>query len=200
MTAGRTNSDTLSKDWGTPRKYVDAVRAAFSGAISLDPCSNHWSIVQAQTEWRLPRDDGLQKIWDYPTIFVNPPYGGDAERGTRISHWLTKCADANEEFGAEVIALVPVAANTRHWKESIWARASAVCFLYDTRLRFLENGLDVGKGAPMACATVYWGHKIQQFSAEFAKHGAVVDLKSVKLPNERKLQSQVSMLPFRKIG
>lgn len=53
---------------------------------------------------------------------------------------------------AQVIALIPVATNTRHWKESVFTRARAVCFLADTRLRFLEAGQDLGKGAPMACA------------------------------------------------
>ncbi len=194
MTAGRKNSDTLSKDWGTPLKYVTAVRKVFGGTIHLDPCSNAWSLVRAKTEWSLPRDDGLKKVWSFPTIYVNPPYGADEARGTRISHWLRKCADAHEEFSAEVIALVPVAANTRHWKESVWARATSVCFLYDTRLRFLENGRDSGKGAPMACAAVYWGKKPEKFADAFSPHGAVVELKNAKLPGGDRSQTRPFLL------
>lgn len=185
MTAGRT-VNALSKDWCTPPKYVNAVREAFGGTIHLDPCSNPWSIVEAKEAWSLPQQDGLRKAWTAPTIYVNPPYGADRERGTRISDWLRKCADAWTDAGSEVIALVPVAANTRHWKESIWAQAATICFLYDTRLRFLEFGKDCGKGAPMACAAVYWGPHKDRFAEAFRKFGAVVNLAGVQLPDERR--------------
>lgn len=187
VTAGRHNRATLSKDWGTPQKYVAAARAALGGVIHLDPCSNAWSIVGAQTSWRLPETDGLVATWNFPTIYVNPPYGADRDRGARIGDWLRKCAHAHVDFGAEVVALVPVAANTRHWKESVWARASAIGFLYDTRLKFLEFGRDTGKGAPMACAAVYWGAHTHRFATAFAPHGAVVPLAGIRLPDSADL-------------
>ena len=182
MTAGRTNSDTLSKHWGTPHKYVEAVRETFDGVIHLDPCSNEWSVVNAKIEWSLPENDGLRKKWLARTIYVNPPYGADRERGTRISDWLKKCASAFHDLGAEVIALVPVAANTLHWKESVWARATSICFLYDTRVKFLENGRDSGKGSPMANAMIYWGTNPERFAEVFSRHGAVVPLDNIRLP------------------
>lgn len=185
MTAGRTVVG-LSTHWGTPRKYVDAVHVALGGKIALDPCSNAWSVVGAQTEWLLPEDDGLRHQWNYPTIYVNPPYGLDKARGTRISHWLAKCSDAHESFSAEVIALVPIAANTKHWKDHIWSKASSICFLYDTRLRFLENGKDSGKGAPMACCAVYWGKHSDKFADAFADHGATLNLADIRLPSTPK--------------
>lgn len=58
MSAGR-KINGLSQEWGTPQKYVDAVRRFFDGTIELDPCSNEYSIVNAQTEYRLPQQDGL---------------------------------------------------------------------------------------------------------------------------------------------
>ena len=33
----------------------------------------------------------------------------------------------------------------------------------DTRLKFLIKGKDEGKGAPMACAMVYWGKNYERF-------------------------------------
>lgn len=182
MTAGRTVVG-LSTHWGTPKKYVEAVRLALGGEISLDPCSNIWSIVNADTEWALPEDDGLRSKWNFPTIYVNPPYGLDKERRTRISHWLAKCAESAEKFGSEVIALIPIAANTKHWKDHIWAKATSICFLYDTRLRFLENGQNTGKGAPMACCAVYWGKYPQKFADAFSDHGATLELSGIRLPN-----------------
>jgi len=175
MSAGRT-VNSKSQTWGTPRKYVDAVRSFFGGTISLDPCSNEYSIVNAETEYSLPKNDGLKDTWNFPTIYVNPPYGADRERGTTIKNWLARCALANENHNSEVLALIPIAANTKHWKQSVFGKANAVCFLYDTRLKFLENGLDVGKGAPMACSMVYWGNNYDKFYNEFIKFGAVVSL------------------------
>lgn len=176
MSAGRTNSEALSQHWCTPPKYVDAVKEFFGGSIALDPCSNRHSIVNAQVEYSLPETDGLAASWDYPTVFVNPPYGRDRERCTTIRDWLRKCAEACLEHGVEVLALVPVATNTRHWKQWVFGAATSVAFLYDTRLRFLVDGKDGGKGAPMSCAMVYWGPRHERFEQTFIRHGAVVRL------------------------
>ena len=145
MTAGRNNAQPLSQNWCTPPKYVDAIRRFFSGTIALDPCSNEHSIVRAEVEYSLPHTDGLAASWNFPTVFVNPPYGSDRERGTTIRDWLRKCAETHAKHGTEVLALVPVATNTRHWKLYVWGAATAVAFLYDTRLRFLVDGKAGGK-------------------------------------------------------
>lgn len=176
MTAGRT-VNSLSLEWGTPQKYVAAVKQFFGGEIDLDPCSNPHSIVNARVEFCLPEKDGLKEPWSYGRIFVNPPYGTDRVRGTRIKHWLGKCAAAHAEHGAEVLALVPVAANTGHWKNHVWGSAAAIAFLYDTRLKFLENGRDSGKGAPMSCCMIYWGRDFGKFWKVFGLYGAVADIR-----------------------
>ena len=121
MSAGRT-INTLSQSWGTPHKYVKAVKEVLGGHIHLDPCSNEFSIVEAEVEYRLPKHDGLKENWNFPTIYVNPPYGIDKERGTTIKNWLAKCADAYDEYNSEVLALVPIAANTAHWKKTAFFR------------------------------------------------------------------------------
>lgn len=177
MTAGRNNAESLSQHWCTPPKYVDAIRRFFGGAIALDPCSNQHSIVNAEVEYSLPDTNGLAASWDFPTVFVNPPYGSDRERGTTIRDWLRKCAEAHAKYRAEVLALVPVATNTRHWKVHVWGAATAVAFLYDTRLRFLVDGKDGGKGAPMSCAMVYWGRNYERFEKVFLRFGAVVEVR-----------------------
>lgn len=179
MTAGR-HVNTLSQSWCTPQKYVNAIKRFWNGHISLDPCSNEYSIVGADVEFRLPEFDGLKECWSYPTIYVNPPYGADRNRGTTIKDWLAKCANAHREYGSEVIALIPVATNTSHWKKCVFGVADAICFLYDTRLRFLENGFDKGKGAPMACCLVYWGDNIKRFQEIFLQHGAVINISQLK--------------------
>ncbi len=179
MSAGRT-VNSQSQSWGTPPKYVKAVRRFFGGSISLDPCSNEYSIVHAKTEFTLPENDGLKEEWNFPTIYMNPPYGADRKRGTTIKNWLAKCALTHQKYGSEILALVPVATNTGHWKQSIFGQAKALCFLYDTRLKFLENGSGAGKGAPMACAMIYWGNDYDKFYEIFIEFGAVVDLSSLQ--------------------
>ncbi len=62
----------------------------------------------------------------------------------------------------------------------MFGNACGVCFLYDTRLKFLVNGQNGGKGAPMSCAMIYWGTDYERFDAVFRKFGAVVDLRPLK--------------------
>lgn len=177
MSAGR-KINSQNQNWGTPLKYVRAVREFFDGSIDLDPCSNEHSVVNANVEYKLPKHDGLKETWDFEKIYVNPPYGADRERGTRIIQWLARCALAHEQFSSEVLALVPVATNTLHWKKHVFPVAASIAFLYDTRLKFLESGKDGGKGAPMSCAMVYWGVRSERFKMMFSPFGAVIDLGS----------------------
>jgi len=177
MTAGRNNAESLSQNWCTPPKYVNVIHEFFGGTIDLDPCSNRHSIVNATVEYSLPEVDGLHASWDYPTVFINPPYGRDRKRGTTIFNWLYKCADAHSVHGAEVLALIPVAPNTKHWKECVFGVATAIAFLYDTRLKFLVDGKAGGKGAPMAFAMVYCGLHYERFEDYFLELGAVCDIR-----------------------
>ncbi len=182
MTAGR-NSVTTTKQWCTPPHIVASVHAVMGG-IDLDPCSNEHSTVGATVNYLLPETDGLIEHWDFGRIYVNPPYGSDMSRGTRISHWFERIAFAAQS-GSEVIVLAPVATNTGHWKKHVFPVARAVCFLYQPRLRFFIDGREDAKGAPMSCAVIYYGSSVARFAQEFRQHGAVVPLGDVSLPLSR---------------
>jgi len=184
MSAGR-KILTDNKEWGTPEKYVEAIRDFFRGEIDLDPCSNEWSIVGARVEYRLPKNDGLKDSWNFKRIYVNPPYGLDRKNGTGIKNWLYRCAYAHKNYGSEILALVPVATNTGHWKKYVFGKARSICFLYDTRLKFLVKGENGGTGAPMSCAMIYWGENHQRFAAVFKRFSAVLSLE--ELMEERAL-------------
>lgn len=179
MTAGRKNYYSESYDWGTPKHYIDGVRRVFGGEIDLDPCSNPWSLVDAKVAYSLEHFDGLVESWNYSFIYVNPPYGKDFDRNTGINDWLNACKTAHKKYGSEVIALVPVAVNTGHWKRHVWGHACAICFLYATRLPFLVQGKHGGKGAPMACCMIYWGQHFETFDGVFIDFGAVVDIRNL---------------------
>ena len=47
----------------------------------------------------LSKNDGLREDWNYATIYMNPPYGADRERGTTIKNWLVKCALTHKKYG-----------------------------------------------------------------------------------------------------
>ncbi|APT93174.1 N-6 DNA methylase [Corynebacterium phocae] len=183
MTAGRQSVST-TKDWNTPPWIVEAARATFGGTIGLDPCSNRWSLVGAREEYILPDKDGLVEDWDAQTIYVNPPYGSDRERGTRIIHWFEKIAVAADR-GSEIIALVPVATNTNHWKWYVYPKAAAVCFLYQSRVRFYIDGKEDPKGAPMSCAVIYYGDNPGKFARHFREFGAVLPLDNIAMPQPK---------------
>ena len=174
MTAGK-QINTLSQEWCTPTKYVEAINEFFNNKIKLDPCSNPYSIVNAEVKYELPTD-GLKQDWNYSTIYVNPPYGRDKERKTTIKNWLQKIYDTYCKYNNEILALIPVATNTSHWKEYIFDKATAICFLYDTRLKFRINGSENNKGSPMACCMVYWGKNYERFKMVFSKFGYVIKL------------------------
>ena len=178
MTAGR-HINTSNKNWGTPNVYVNAVRQVFKGKICLDPCSNHTSIVHADNEYILPKD-GLKESWDFATIYINPPYGIDHTRNTRIINWFEKVVETRNKYKNEIIMLVPVATNTTHWKKYVFGQADAICFLYDTRLKFLINGKEGGNGAPMSCAMIYYGNNYDLFNKVFKGFGAVIPIRHLK--------------------
>lgn len=182
MTAGR-QPISQTKDWCTPPSIIESVKEVFDGEIELDPCSNEWSLVGAERSYCLPQHDGLREPWDAKTIYVNPPYGSDRMRGTRIIHWFERMVRAANS-GSEVIALVPVATNTHHWKSYVYPEASAICFLSAPRLRFYIQGEEDPKGAPMSCAVIYYGSNWRKFAEAFREHGAVIPLEHAVLPVE----------------
>jgi hypothetical protein len=181
MTAGRHNISKI-KNWCTPIKYVNAIKKVFNGEIELDPCSNEFSIVNAKIEFMLPKINGLDQEWNYKTIYVNPPYGKDIINNTTIKHWMKKIVESFEKYHSEIIALIPVATNTSHWKEYIYPKANGISFLYDTRLKFNINGNEDTKGAPMACCCVYYGYNINTFIKVFSNFGATISFENIYYP------------------
>ena len=173
MSAGRKNTSE-KKNWNTPPKYVRVIKEFFDGVPQLDPCSNESSMVDAGTEYILPTD-GLSESWDYDTIFVNPPYGRNAENKTTIKDWLKLGLEAHVR-GAEVLYLIPVATNTSHFKGIIFKHAAAICFTEDTRLKFWDGGKEMKKGAPMACCFVYFGKRTEKFFSCFNSCGKCFEI------------------------
>lgn len=173
--AGR-SVNSQSQEWCTPKKYADLIDKFFNGSLELDPCSNENSIIKSKIKFCLPYKDGLHEEWKYKSIFVNPPYGADRIRKTTIKDWFRKAWESRNKYKSEIIMLVPCATNTSHWKDYVWNKANAICFLYDTRLKFRINGNENNKGCPMACSLIYYGECVSKFEDIFRGFGAVVDV------------------------
>jgi hypothetical protein len=168
MTAGRKNTSNKI-DWNTPPKYIIPIKDFFGGNIDLDPCSNDFSLVEAKVNFKLPDKNGLLEKWIGETIFVNPPYG--RYKGNSLYNWLSKGLYEHRINNSQIIFLVPVATNTKHFKEIIFKYFNAICFLSDTRLKFYSNGIENKKGAPMACCLCYLGQKTDDFIEKFSEYG-----------------------------
>lgn len=175
MTAGRT-VNSKSQNWCTPKKYVQLVNIFFNGDIELDPCSNGDSLIEAKTKYIYPLNDGLREKWNYKNIYVNPPYGRCKQTKTSIKDWFKKFYEAYCLYHSEIIALVPVATNTSHWKEYVYQKATCICLLYETRLKFRINGNENNKGCPMACCLIYYGKNPCKFKEIFKECGYCMDL------------------------
>tara|TARA_Y100001970_G_C13896540_1_gene681413 strand:+ start:206 stop:781 length:576 start_codon:yes stop_codon:yes gene_type:complete len=177
MTAGR-QSISKQKDWCTPIKIAEKIHLFFDNKLKLDPCSNKFSLIDSKKKFMLPTN-GLLESWNYKSIFVNPPYGGYKETKSSIKDWFKKIIVAYTEHKSEIIALVPVATNTSYWKEYVYGEATSICFLYDTRLKFMIDGKLDTKGAPMSCCLIYWGKRKKRFEKTFIDNGAVIDIEAL---------------------
>lgn len=180
MVAGRKNKDN-KKDWNTPIKIIEIVKKFFDGKIELDPCSNNNSLVCAEHNFILPLNDGLIEDWNYKTIYINPPFGRDFSRKTRIYDWVIKSIKSNKLYNSEIILLIPVATNTEHFKEIFNIKKGAICFLYDKRLRFLDssnNNKEDKKGSPVAICIIYIGEKYDKFKKTFEELGKIFIIKN----------------------
>ena len=163
------NNISKNKSWNTPPKYINLIDEFF-GITELDPCSNNFSMVNSKIRYCLPVD-GLKESWDYKTIFVNPPYGKSPETKTSIYDWILKGINSHEQYKSEILYLIPVATNTKHFKDLIFKKACGICFLNDTRLKFWNNGVEDKKGAPMSCCMVYFGNNYIKFENIFKLYG-----------------------------
>src|SRR6267142_4963842 len=80
------NQDSGNTEWFTPPKIIEAARKALGGRIWLDPasCAKANDHIQAY-EYFDKEDDGLSKLWEAETVWLNHPFG----RGLNES-WIDK--------------------------------------------------------------------------------------------------------------
>lgn len=116
----------------TPEYILGPIRYLWGGDIDLDPCTEPDNPIRAKAFYALP-DDGCLEPWDYPTVFVNPPYGEVRDR------WVRRCVE--EGTRRKVILLMPSHTDTQICQLAL-ANCDSALFIKG-RLKFgiyRENG------------------------------------------------------------
>jgi len=131
---GLMSSDT--PEWATPQKLFDELNAEFN--FNLDPCATEENAKCSN--FITKEQDGLNKVWDGHTVFMNPPYGRE------ISKWM-KHAHSTAVRGNIVVCLVPSRTDTNWWWD--------YCMPYE--IRFIKGRLKFNDGknpAPFPSAII----------------------------------------------
>jgi len=150
-------------DWNTPLHIFDWL--APLGQVSLDPCSNYYSIVPASVRWE---KDGLESNWNVGEgyVFVNPPYARE------IGKWTQKGITEYSDHNVEIVYLAPARTDTR-WFNQLMGVASAACFIKG-RLTFNQYGKESITKAPFPSALIYLGKRPFLFCEALEHKGWVI--------------------------
>lgn len=149
----------------TPPEYLDAVVSAF-GPISVDPCANPRSFVQAG-RYIYPEEDGLLSDWTGHLSYVNPPFSDH-------SRWIKRCAQAIERAEIEVVvALLAARIETMTFHKLVLGRADIV--VPRGKPRFFDQAGARMSIAPFAVLFAIWSADRSEVLA-FARalRGAVI--------------------------
>lgn len=118
-------------EWLTPPEILRPL-----GRFDLDPCASVVRPWPTADQHYTVRDNGLSLPWS-GRIWLNPPYGADAEA------WLRKLAEHGNGM-----ALIFARTETRPWLDLVWGKASALLFLHK-RVRFCDTS---GRPGTQPCA------------------------------------------------
>jgi ParB family chromosome partitioning protein len=165
---GRAVLQSLSNEWYTPVKYIDAARAVLGG-IDLDPasCDEANEIVKAETYYTAD-DDGLAYDWA-GTVWLNPPYG-------RLADDFVARLEQTYRNGTITAGIALLNA---HCTDTQWFRP-----MWDHALCFTDHRIDFAPGSPAKDSVLtssthgsvfaYLGTDPAAFAREFGQFGAVV--------------------------
>lgn len=120
---GHQSHASKTDTWITPPHVLAAL-----GPFDLDPCAALTMPWKTANRMLTREDNGLMQAW-HGRVWLNPPYGNQAER------WLAKLADHGKGT-----ALIFARTETASFERLVWGRASALLFLYGRLTFHRENG------------------------------------------------------------
>ena len=158
---------SASPEWYTPLAMARDI-ARFMGGIDLDPCADPAHSIPAAQHVSLDIGDGLQVPWA-GNVFVNPPYGRNAEKWTRKF--------ATDPAMRHGVLLIPARTETR-WFAPLYE--FPICFI-SGRLKYRHPTRDAIH-APFPSVLVYRGERRAEFAHTFSGYGPVVQRIEVARP------------------
>jgi hypothetical protein len=174
-------------DHNTPPELLTVIRAFGGDQITMDPCSNQNSKVDALIKLT-KEEDGLHADWagvcaarlgdggDRALTFVNPPY--DQKTLAHVNEYAAENVSVAAELNVllDVITLVPVKSDQPWYQQAIQFNASAVCWIAG-RVRFWADG-EQQSGAAFESVLFYYGDRSAEFCDCFGEEiGVCLDLK-----------------------
>jgi len=159
----------------TPEEVLAPVKANY--VLTLDPCSNRFSIVNAHTNYILSNgQDGLRLSWhteDVNVSWVNCPWSDIMPWALKAKH---EYSSAPEDI--EILFWVPCYPETQ-WFKVLWSVCSRVCF-WHKRVNHpdpyfvptKDKKKDTGTKWPNAL--VYIGSNPEKFERVFKNYGQIV--------------------------
>jgi ParB family chromosome partitioning protein len=155
-----------NNEWYTPAKYIEAARRVM-GSIDLDPASSNFAQKTVKADWFYTSDSsGLDKDWK-GNIWMNPPYSMP-----EIRLFINKLLDSQ---ASQWIVLVNNSSDTS-WFHDLLSTSDSVCFTKG-RISFENNNNEKSPvGARQGQAFFYKGCNVVEFSREFRKFGAILEV------------------------
>lgn len=165
-----------SNAWFTPEKYLNAVRSALGGTITLDPFSSSAANTAVKAEeFYDEADNAFDQDWSKNqngrnssprTVFMNPPYSGKL-CSLAVSRFLDEYEKGSFTAG---IFLVNNSTETK-WFQRALKTATAICFT-DHRISFWNVDGKAMSGNTRGQAFFYFGKNPQKFIKAFAELGS----------------------------
>jgi DNA N-6-adenine-methyltransferase (Dam) len=166
---------STSNERYTPEEIITPMRLALGGYIELDPasCEEANKTVKAD-RYFTEADNGLMQSWKARSVWVNPPYGTNADLGVSNQLlWVKKIAKEYALGHFEAGAILVSAATGDQFFREIWRTATLVCFPFK-RIKFnAPDGTQLAQ-PPNANAIAYYGKGLSQFIHYASAVGAVV--------------------------
>lgn len=158
-----------NNEWYTPSKIIELAREVMGG-IDLDPasCEAANEIVKADTFYT-EEMDGLSQKW-YGRVWMNPPYGMDANHKSNAGKWSAHLIEAYEQEVIDQGFTCLNAAIGRVWFNRLWDYP--LCFPY-ARIKFW-NPTHKKDQPTFGNVLVYLGPKVEVFEATFSEVGRVI--------------------------
>jgi hypothetical protein len=164
------NYSSVSNEWYTPAKYLEAVREVLGG-IDLDPASSaQANAVVRATEFFSQEDDGLTRKW-FGRAFMNPPYGKHEEHRSLAAAFCNKAIDEFATGNIEACIILVNSLHSQSWQRPLYDYA--ICFV-NHRIHFISADGEENENPTFQNIFVYLGRDIAKFAEVFSRFGYVM--------------------------